>query len=161
MNGDASTVEQLVTYGVPGLIALLGVALGKFWERRSGTTSWRRDRRLAAYTELLTGLNDLRQHSVRLAVLEDAEAFRYELALARDTARRLGFVAGQVALLGPGRAEQAAKKAVEAFRALVHELEDWKPPPRHGEDDGEARKLIDAAAKAERVFQRAAQAALK
>jgi hypothetical protein len=43
----------VIAYAVPGAIALIGVYLGKLWEHRGGTASWRRDRRLAAYSDAL------------------------------------------------------------------------------------------------------------
>jgi hypothetical protein len=110
LNEDASTVEQLITYGVPGVIALLGVWLGRVWERRSGTQSWRRDRRLDAYAGFLTVLNDLREHSIRLGDLQDAEEFGSERARTRDVARRLPVITGQIALLGPSGVEDVPRR---------------------------------------------------
>jgi hypothetical protein len=163
LNENSSTVEQLITYGVPGVIALLGVWLGKTWERRSGRQSWRRDRRLDAYAGFLSVLNDLREHSRRLADLLDAEEFRSERAKTRDVARRLQVIAGQITLLGPGGVEDAAKAVGNAFRDVLDEINGWELPPRFddGDQKAEADRLIDGAAKAERAFQKAAQRALK
>jgi hypothetical protein len=163
LNEDASTVEQLITYGVPGVIALLGVWLGRVWERRSGTQSWRRDRRLDAYAGFLTVLNDLREHSIRLGDLQDAEEFGSERARTRDVARRLPVITGQIALLGPSGVEDAAKEAGSAFRDVLDEFNGWELPPRYDDSDqkAEATRLIDGATKAERAFQKVAQRALK
>jgi hypothetical protein len=163
LNENASTVEQLITYGVPGVIALLGVWLGKTWERRSGTQSWRRDRRLDAYAGFLSVLNDLREQSRRLGDLHDAEEFRSERAKTRDVARRLQVITGQITLLGPSDVEDAAKEVGNAFRDVLDEINGWEPPPRYddGDQKAEAGRLIDGTTRAERTFQRAAQRALK
>jgi hypothetical protein len=163
LNENASTVEQLITYGVPGVIALLGVWLGKTWERRSGTQSWRRDRRLDAYAGFLSVLNDLREQSRRLGDLHDAEEFRSERAKTRDVARRLQVITGQITLLGPSGVEDAAKEVGNAFRDVLDEINGWEPPPRYddGDQKAEAGRLIDGTTRAERTFQRAAQRALK
>lgn len=163
LSENSSTVEQLITYGVPGVIALFGVWLGKTWERRSGTQSWRRDRRLDAYAGFLAVLNDLRDHSRRLGDLLDAEEFRSERAKTRDVARRLQVISGQIALLGPSGVEDAAKEVGNAFRDVLDEVNGWELPPRfdEGSQKAEAGRLIDGATKAERNFQKAAQRALK
>jgi hypothetical protein len=163
LNENASTVEQLITYGVPGVIALLGVWLGKTWERRSGAQSWRRDRRLDAYAGFLSVLNDLREQSRRLGDLHDAEEFRSERAKTRDVARRLQVITGQITLLGPSDVEDAAKEVGNAFRDVLDEINGWEPPPRYddGDQKAEAGRLIDGTTRAERTFQRAAQRALK
>jgi hypothetical protein len=163
LNENASTVEQLITYGVPGVIALLGVWLGKTWERRSGTQSWRRDRRLDAYAGFLSVLNDLREQSRRLGDLHDAEEFRSERAKTRDVARRLQVITGQITLLGPSGVEDAAKEVGNAFRDVLDEIDGWEPPPRYddGDQKAEAGRLIDGTTRAERTFQKAAQRALK
>jgi hypothetical protein len=43
-----------VTVAVSGAVALVGVWLGKLWERQSSDSAWWRERRLAASTELLS-----------------------------------------------------------------------------------------------------------
>jgi hypothetical protein len=62
-SSDPSLAEQLGPYVVSGLVALLGVWLGKWWERSTETRSWLRDRH--AYTRLTAALTEIKDQSAR------------------------------------------------------------------------------------------------
>jgi len=63
LNTGETTVEAAV---IGGLAALLGLILGRLWDRRSESSNWRRDQRTRCYEQLFVTYYELRD---RLRVL--------------------------------------------------------------------------------------------
>jgi hypothetical protein len=115
---DPSVVEQFGPYVVSGVIALVGVWLGKLWERRGGTEAWRRDQRLAAYAGMLGSVQGVVAATVDLYQADDARkaTLEPEVDLAMTEVRRQK---ARVELLGPDDASSAGGAWYLSLLALV------------------------------------------
>jgi hypothetical protein len=114
---DASVVELLVTFGVPGALALLGVWLGKLWERRGGAASWRRDQRLNAYAQLLDTSHALWSQAT-LSYRHTAELTQEMVDEVNVVRMQLGRDLSRIQLLGPAGIAAAAQAFFDAHQAL-------------------------------------------
>jgi hypothetical protein len=157
---DPSTIELLITFGVPGVIALAGVWLGKVWERRSAIGNWRRDRRLEAYSRLLECISASRDAALRLWARENKEDRIYEANKLIDAEAPLYHLVGQIELLGPDDVAKAADRAAKALMAADADLMMRAAADTHmlGEPLGDK---VNAAQAAHDEFLKVARRALK
>jgi hypothetical protein len=156
---DDSTVEQLIRYGVPGVVALVGVWLGRMWERRGATRRWRRDQRLDAYSRLLEAISKARDAGVRLWSRETPEARTYEANRIIEAEAPLYQLVARIELLGPddvaAAADRAATKVMDATTDLIERV------PSRQRDEKLANPLTDEAQQAHDTFVRAAKRSLR
>lgn len=157
--GDTSTVEQLITYGVPGAIALLGVWLGKAWERRSAIGNWRRDRRLEAYSRLLEVISASRHAAIRMWSRETDEGRLDEANEIVTAESPLYHLVGQILLLGPDDVAQAADRAASQLMEATADL--IERAPTKTPDDPLGNPRIEAAQAAHDAFLKVARRALR
>jgi hypothetical protein len=154
---DPSTIEQLVTYGVPGALALTGVWLGKVWERRGGFEAWRRDQRMSSYSAFLAAIYKIREQAKRAEARESPEAYVEELNEMVEASAPVDHLSAAIRLVGPQEVWMAAADARAAFQAVFENTAEIGPPPRTSDlDDAVIRRAVDA----EKSFLTAAQRAL-
>lgn len=72
---------------IGGLAALLGLVLGRFWDRKSESSKWRRDQRTRCYEQIFVAYYELRD---RLRVLSTAKPGTSTSDLAADRVLEIG-----------------------------------------------------------------------
>jgi hypothetical protein len=118
MSGDPSTIEQVITYGVPGAITLIAVWVGKLWERSSGTASWQRDQRLAAYADVLSTAHAFWAKAARL-YRDNARLTQEMFDELNDIKHELTRTLSAVELLGPKDVYKAADTWFDAHERMA------------------------------------------
>jgi hypothetical protein len=111
-------LSDIAPYAVSGLIALLGVWLGKRWERRTSLESWIRDRRLSAYARLLTASHDVWTGVNHIYVAYPTDFVPLTQALTEPIAA-FGAACSEADLLGPTAMDEPFVEFREAVRALA------------------------------------------
>lgn len=112
-------VDQLWPLAVTGIFTLLGVGLGKTWERRGGDAAWLREQRLRAYSEFLAAVHACWSHAGTIDLLAMSDPRRAEgmdqfWRLTGDMAR----AKARVDVVGPKSVAQTSGQCAKACSDL-------------------------------------------
>lgn len=106
---------------VAALAGILGLAIGRFWDRGSESSRWQRDQRVRCYEELIQAYYRVRE---MIRLLAAAEPGTKDSAISADRAREAGVEWSRsvvtVWLYGSGPVAAATKEADSKFNQLLH-----------------------------------------
>jgi hypothetical protein len=111
-------IEDLVPYIASGTIAVISLWLGKLWEQRGGTESWKRDRRLSAYSDLISTSHAFWQQVVDVCT-DPKRSDRDKAAVLNEVAGQFNRDSMAVELLGPDEVARAAQDFRESIYPLA------------------------------------------
>ena len=114
-NADPSLLDQFGPWVVPGVIALVGVWLGKVWERGSARSAWLTDKRLAAYSRLGGALQQARTSAFNATAETGAAGRDDRCADMRRLIDTTPQMFAEIGLLGPKPVHDASGSAIAAL----------------------------------------------
>jgi hypothetical protein len=115
---DQSLIDQFGPWVIPGAIALIGVWLGKLWERGGAHSAWLKDKQLAAYAGLAAALEEARNRAYR-ATADTTPAGR--TAMSDDMKQFINSTLpmyAEIEILGPERVFDASTIAITSLIAF-------------------------------------------
>jgi len=110
-------IEDFVPYIASGTIAVISLWLGKLWEQRGGIESWKRDRRLSAYSDLISTSHAFWQQVVDVCT-DPKRSDRDKVAVLNEVGGQFDRDSMAVELLGP----DVVARAAQDFRESIYPL---------------------------------------
>ena len=106
---------------IAALAGVLGLAIGRFWDRKSESSRWHRDQRVRCYEDLVQAYYSVRE---MIRLLGSSEPGTKDSAIAADRARQAGVEWSRSVvtawLYGSEIVASAAKELDSKFNQLLH-----------------------------------------